>query len=81
MKRYEGVEVKLQVFLTSAFVQCKKTRLFPGRITLRNGHQYPVDRRLLGPRTGLDMVKNRKVPESARNQIPCLQAADSHCTV
>jgi hypothetical protein len=55
MKAYGGMYVWIHIFLTLALVGGEWSAL-PRRKSAR----YPLDRRLGGPRTGLDDVKKRK---------------------
>jgi hypothetical protein len=59
IKEYGGVDVKIHVFLTSALggvVSFTLLQLYPRRKSPR----YPLDRRLIHPRIGLDDVEEKK---------------------
>jgi hypothetical protein len=59
MKAYVGVNVQIHIFLTSALVRGEWSASRPGRFTPEP--LYPLDRRWVGPRAGLDDVEKRKI--------------------
>jgi hypothetical protein len=61
MKAYGGVDVQIQIFLTSALVGCEWSASRPGRFTPREGAPgtYLIGG-WVGPRAGLDDVEKRK---------------------
>jgi hypothetical protein len=55
-KHIEGVEVKLHAFLISALDGDEWSTSRPGHFTPGETPQYPLDKRLGGPISGLDAV-------------------------
>jgi hypothetical protein len=63
MKMYGGVDVQINIFLTSALVGCEWPASRPGRLTPGEGnHGTHWIGGWVGPRTGLDDVRKRKLP-------------------
>jgi hypothetical protein len=65
MKAYEGEDVYIHMFLTSALVGSEWSASRPGRLYSR----YPFDRRLSGPRAGLEDTEKILKPTETRIAI------------
>jgi hypothetical protein len=62
---------RLLNLLTARYKHCSNPRLADYKSLGKNKRQ-PLNRRLVGPKTGVGAVKERKCSTSARNQIPFL---------
>jgi hypothetical protein len=67
MKTYEGVDVNIHVFLTSALVGGKWSASRFGLFSPGKEPRYPLDRRLGGPQTRSE----RSGEEKYRNLLLC----------
>jgi hypothetical protein len=62
MKAYGGVDVKIYIFLTTALVGGEWSASLPGRFTPEErAPRYGLDKRLDGPRAGLDDMERRTI--------------------
>jgi hypothetical protein len=57
MKTYEGVDIKIHVFVDQ--FEESGVPYAPGRLLLGKEPQYPLDRRLVGPMASLDDMGKR----------------------
>jgi hypothetical protein len=74
MKAYGGVEVQIQVLLTSVLIGGKWSASRSGRFNPRERHDTHWIGGWMGPRTGLDNVHNRKflTPQGLELRLLCM---------
>jgi hypothetical protein len=72
MMTYEGMDVQIHVFLTSALDGDELSVSRPGRFTLVIDPRYPLDRRLVGPQNRAERRGEEKnyVPTGTRTPTP-----------
>ena len=66
-----GVEVQLDSFLTRHWMKVNGCLHIPAALPVGKEPQYPLNKRLFGPRAGLDILEKRRIPYPYWDSNPC----------